>query len=290
MRSFRSKPVGWRGDSYRHYLAAKGVKTRYNASIKSRLAGTDVIGKEHKEVFRKGAIDIGEEGFDFKVREQANKMEFDAQRKKQKVREEMKGEKSVLSTPNREMDVPNERIFVEREDNLITAQEAKMFLSVARNQRGDPEDAYKDVASAHGGGVYANDIMHIGDLTHRMSEMPDFRPYKAGYENVKTKVENLLRSLDSDGYESRMYENADYYEAEEGLSKKDYVKRIDDARKKYVEAHKNIPVFNDAQKTAQQAAIAFGELRFDDAKMYLKKLKVELDKGKDSWEIYARET
>lgn len=30
MSSFRSKPVGWRGESYRHYLAAKGVKTSYD--------------------------------------------------------------------------------------------------------------------------------------------------------------------------------------------------------------------------------------------------------------------
>lgn len=29
MRSFRSKPVGWRNESYRHYLAAKGIKTNY---------------------------------------------------------------------------------------------------------------------------------------------------------------------------------------------------------------------------------------------------------------------
>ena len=34
MRSFRSKPVGWRGESYRHYLAAKGVKTRYFSTDK----------------------------------------------------------------------------------------------------------------------------------------------------------------------------------------------------------------------------------------------------------------
>lgn len=27
--SFRSKPVGWRWESYRHYLAAKGIRTRY---------------------------------------------------------------------------------------------------------------------------------------------------------------------------------------------------------------------------------------------------------------------
>jgi len=32
MKSFRSKPVGWRGESHRHYLAAKGIKTRYDAS------------------------------------------------------------------------------------------------------------------------------------------------------------------------------------------------------------------------------------------------------------------
>lgn len=38
MRSFRSKPVGWRGESYRHYLAAKGVTTKYFAALRSRLA------------------------------------------------------------------------------------------------------------------------------------------------------------------------------------------------------------------------------------------------------------
>ena len=27
MKSFRSKPVGWRGESHRHYLAAKGIQT-----------------------------------------------------------------------------------------------------------------------------------------------------------------------------------------------------------------------------------------------------------------------
>lgn len=29
MRSFRQKPVGWRNESYRHYLAAKGIKTKH---------------------------------------------------------------------------------------------------------------------------------------------------------------------------------------------------------------------------------------------------------------------
>jgi len=37
-KSFRSKPVGWRGESYRHYLAAKGIKTKYCASMRSKIA------------------------------------------------------------------------------------------------------------------------------------------------------------------------------------------------------------------------------------------------------------
>ncbi len=35
MRSFRSKPIGWRGESYRHYLAAKGVYAARKPRLKS---------------------------------------------------------------------------------------------------------------------------------------------------------------------------------------------------------------------------------------------------------------
>jgi hypothetical protein len=38
MRSFRSKPVGWQNESHRHYLAAKGVKTKHNYMAMSRDA------------------------------------------------------------------------------------------------------------------------------------------------------------------------------------------------------------------------------------------------------------
>jgi len=31
MKGFRYKPVGWKGESHRHYLAAKGIKTKYFA-------------------------------------------------------------------------------------------------------------------------------------------------------------------------------------------------------------------------------------------------------------------
>ncbi len=52
MRSFRSKPVGWRGESHRHYLAAKGIRTKhkYYAYTPAYVAGdlpliaTDALG------------------------------------------------------------------------------------------------------------------------------------------------------------------------------------------------------------------------------------------------------
>lgn len=44
MRSFRSKPVGWRGESYCHYLAAKGIKTKHNYNALFKLTGRrDVV-------------------------------------------------------------------------------------------------------------------------------------------------------------------------------------------------------------------------------------------------------
>lgn len=45
MRSFRSKPVGWRNESYRHYLAAKGIKTNYFSPL--------IIGVNFKKMYPK---------------------------------------------------------------------------------------------------------------------------------------------------------------------------------------------------------------------------------------------
>lgn len=38
MRSFRAKPVGWRGESHRHYLAAKGIKSKYYSGVSERMS------------------------------------------------------------------------------------------------------------------------------------------------------------------------------------------------------------------------------------------------------------
>ena len=48
MNSFRSKPVGWRYESTRHYLAARGIKTRYNAE-RVRYGATPEQMREYEE-------------------------------------------------------------------------------------------------------------------------------------------------------------------------------------------------------------------------------------------------
>jgi hypothetical protein len=53
MRSFRSRPVGWRGESHRHYLAAKGVTTRrYAASMVLRSSDEMTLGQQVKNLLR----------------------------------------------------------------------------------------------------------------------------------------------------------------------------------------------------------------------------------------------
>jgi hypothetical protein len=43
MRSFRSKPVGWQHESHRHYLAAKGISTKYYAKFRPLTGIVNVV-------------------------------------------------------------------------------------------------------------------------------------------------------------------------------------------------------------------------------------------------------
>jgi len=57
MTSFRAKPVGWRGESHRHYLAAKGVKTRYY-SVGPNIDGHHQLGSlKSRLVKRRGRLE-----------------------------------------------------------------------------------------------------------------------------------------------------------------------------------------------------------------------------------------
>jgi hypothetical protein len=57
--------------------------------------------------------------------------------------------------------------------------------------------------------------------------------------------------------------------------------------KAYANEHRKLPVFNRVQILARDAAIAVGEMRFDDARSKLSALKSIIDKGSKAWEKEA---
>ena len=159
-----------------------------------------------------------------------------------------------------------------RENPDIEPEVEDAFTKLADIQRGEPELAMVEAQKIYGGGVMPYALEHAGDLTHRMAE----RGGRFGAEFVAPKVTRLLDSLLSDyGFEKEMLENIQsnarfHYKGDNpNISfeeyKKEYENNIDKALKKYSEAHKKVPVYNEMQLAGREAAIAIGEKRYTDA-------------------------
>ncbi len=155
-------------------------------------------------------------------------------------------------------------------------------------QRGEPEEAMHKVAQVYGGGVLNVVVEHIGDLTHRMSERNTFE--WGGYPYVLEKVERGLRYLRHRyGFEREMEENITNNAEYQGKDEKTFRKRVYEALREYAAAHSELPVFNEVQTWARDAAIAVGERNWWKAEKLLAKLKAELDKGLKHWVARAHE-
>lgn len=171
-------------------------------------------------------------------------------------------------------------------DNIIRENpslEEKLHI-VGTAQRGAPEAAMLKVQHAMGGGVLNPVVEHIGDLTHRMCLGE--RQY-AGYEYVKEKVDRGIKYLTSKyGFAREFNENiagnARYNEVPEEQVRNAVVSTL----KKYAEAHSKIPVYNEAQKVARQAAIDIGNMDWDSALYNLRTLDRHLD-SPEEWLEYA---
>lgn len=165
----------------------------------------------------------------------------------------------------------------------LEQQRLQAFEQLADAQRGEPEIAMLRAQHACGGGVLNWCIEHVGDLTHRMCEHPDFIPF-CGYESVKPKVERALRMLRStyinpntqeEGFYAEfmqnMRNNAKYYHAElpPEQATEAHMEKVTRVLKRYADEHRKLRVYNDAQKFARDAAIALGEMQFDRAEFLL---------------------
>lgn len=179
------------------------------------------------------------------------------------------------------------------------------FQSLADGQRhGDPEKLSGASLFNRGlqcSGLYSGLTEHVGDITNRMAKKYDF--YHGSFGNVKDKVELGLRRCQDDiiGQVKRNFEFAshpdrdsdeeiemykDKYSRQFKGSYADWLKWWKDAGKRYGDAHAQLPVWNEAQWHAREAAVAVGYIKFGLAESHLKELAAHLQ-TKEEWEHYA---
>jgi len=152
------------------------------------------------------------------------------------------------------------------------------FKQLAKNQRyvsGCPEDTMREYQKRIGGGVFSNQLEHIGDLTHRLGT--DIQYGNINIDSVMEKVHGAVRTLSrGEGFvieaEGNLRNNAE----SRGVSTDSLAEKSDEILSRYVEGHKRIPVFNKIQFLARSAAIKLGEQDFAGCLDAVKRLQDEL--------------
>ena len=157
------------------------------------------------------------------------------------------------------------------------------FTSLAEAQRAGPEQAMLYVQrELRLSPLYDWALEHVGDLIHRMTERTA-RHLEGGYDAVGGEVDKLLRQLKHEyGFEKELlgqFEASGVRPA--GLKAAETQLRR--GGQAYANEHKKLPIYNEVQRLANDAAIAVGEFRFGDAIVSLEKLKGYLDKGPEVW-------
>jgi hypothetical protein len=182
-------------------------------------------------------------------------------------------------------------IMSEEEISPEIIERNKNFNMLARSQRGEPEAAMLKVQHhTLGAGVWGMLLEHVGDLTHRMTEMIG-TPGRTGfgYSNVKDKVEKALYVLNSDyGFErefrDNLWNNYKYRESKgETRPFKELLTEIFNLGKDYARAHEKLTVYNYVQELAKESAVALGYQHFDIAREKLQKLDDILQQGREAW-------
>jgi hypothetical protein len=175
---------------------------------------------------------------------------------------------------------------------------AKLFHRTADAQRGPPEYAMIRIQRLVGGGVFSYVVEHVGDITHRMAEKFDFGKGQLGI--VADKVEKTLNTLESGyGFDKEMQEN---FESNFRFNKennpedfkfediRDFISEVRKLSILYGHEHSQIPVFNEPQMQAREAAVALGDWNYAKAITHLRWLKKLTDNDEKYYEEVAKIT
>lgn len=148
-------------------------------------------------------------------------------------------------------------------ESVVSAEQA--FKNLGNLQRDIPEramlEAQKAISSFPSGNALGTALEHVGDLTHRMSEMGGaWNGYGAEYvaPKIRTGLSVIQNAVDS-GRIRQIPQSPELTQ--------------------YAEAHSKLPVYNQAQYHAREAAVALGKRDLFNAEKHLEAIQEMLKNG-----------
>ena len=167
------------------------------------------------------------------------------------------------------------------------------FSEMNRIQRGAPESAMERFRVHNiGEGPAGYLAEHIGDLTARLGH----RAYGPVAEKVGKTHGSLLMGFETPplqdvltdkSYRKKLLDKGyeRYSMMMEGgypsMTRDEWVKKFDEKLAKYADEHRKVPVYNEVQRLANDAAVALGEQRYTDVRDSLAKLQKYIDEGEE---------
>lgn len=179
----------------------------------------------------------------------------------------------------------------------------KAFYEMGRIQRAGPESQMVQVRFRDGDQLapISKLVENVGDLTHRMGDLATGSvrgKLKKTYNYIDTPDEtgNFVRGLETakndatyhkmlidQGYRRHVMASEAPYNPIPLKTREKFVRDLEEQMDLYAQEHRTVPVYNEVQRLANDAAIAIGERRYLDAKDALGKLQKYLDEGDDAF-------
>lgn len=172
------------------------------------------------------------------------------------------------------------------------------FSEMNRIQRGAPESAMDGFRFHNRGEGPAGFLTeHIGDLTARLGHRAygpvaekvgkTYDELPGGFVRTKNPTAPLKDVLTDHSYRKQLVDEGyrRYSMIDKGepgfLARDEWVKQFDQKLANYADEHRKVPVYNEVQRLANDAAIALGEQRYLDSRDAMAKLRKYLDEGEE---------
>lgn len=180
---------------------------------------------------------------------------------------------------------PNPREKAAKQDyEALPPVVSNLYHDIGDTQRGAPEIAMTQAQSVIGTGVMSSAIENTGDLINRATA---HQKISHGYDMVVPKLKTISNLLKRPyGFAREFRENIESNARYRGTDTREAQHAAFAALKKYADEHRKLPVYNELQYRAREAAVALGEQRFDDAERHIDRLS-EMAKSYETYKTAA---